>query len=137
MNKFRCRTHRLPVYKGRFDANVVDDLQCPLCTPTDIGDEFHHIFVCPFFQNERKMYIPNNMCGSSLRPSALHMDKVFNTAHACQLKKLAKFVRIIMSYFSKDSRVDGNTVNDSSQISNVVRHTRSGRRVNCPVRLDL
>ena len=139
LSKFRCRTHRLPVNKGRFDANVVDDLQCPLCTPTDIGDEFHYIFVCPFFQNERKMYIPSNLCGSSLRPSALHMDKVFNTAHACQLKKLAKFVRIIMSYFSKDSRVhvDGNTVNDSSQISNVVRHTRSGRRVNCPVRLDL
>ena len=52
---------------------------------------------------------------SSLRPSALHMDKVFNTAHACQLKKLAKFVRIIMSHFSKKPRVDGNTVNDSSQ----------------------
>ena len=49
LSKFRCRTHRLPVNKGRFDANVVDDLQCPLCTPTDIGDEFHYIFVCPFF----------------------------------------------------------------------------------------
>ena len=78
------------------------------------------------------MYLPNNLCGT-----CVHMDKDFNTAHACQLKKLAKFVRIIMSYFSKESRVDGNTVNDSSQISNVVRHTRSGRRVSCPVRLDL
>ena len=83
------------------------------------------------------MYIPNNLCGSSLRPSALHMDKVFNTAHACQLKKLAKFVRIIMSHFSKESRVDGNTVNDCSQVSNVIRHTLNGRRENNPVSLDL
>ena len=83
------------------------------------------------------MCIPNNLCGSSSRPSALHMDKVFNTAHACQVKKLAKFVRIIMSHFSKEPSVDGNTVNDSSQVSNVVRQTCSGRRVNYPIRRGL
>ena len=68
------------------------------------------------------MYIPNNLCGISLRPSMLHMeswmDKMFHIVHAyqCQLKKLAKFVRINMSHFSKEPRVDGNTVNDNSQV---------------------
>ena len=54
--------------------------------------------------------ISNKLCVSSLRQSALHMDKVFNTVHACQLKKLAKLVRIVMSHFSKEPRIDGNTV---------------------------
>ena len=86
LSKFICRTHRLPVNKRRFDANVVvHDLQCPLYTSTDIGDEFHYICLCPFFQNERNMYILNNLCSSSSRPSVLQMDKVFNTVYAYQL----------------------------------------------------
>ena len=80
----------------------------------------------------REKCILNNLCSSSSRPSPLQMDKVFNTVHACQLKKLAKFVRIIMSHFSKEPSVDGSTVNDSSQVSNVVRQTCSGRRGELP-----
>ena len=30
---------------------------------------------------ERSTYIPDNLCGSSLRPSALHMEKIFNTVN--------------------------------------------------------
>ena len=75
-----------PVNKGIFYAIVVHDLQCPLCTSTDIGDEFNNICMCPFFQNERKMYIPNIWGGCSLRPGEVHMDKVCNTTDACQLQ---------------------------------------------------
>ena len=48
--KFRCRSHRLPVNKGRFNASTPhNDMQYTLCLSSDIGDEFHYIFVCPFF----------------------------------------------------------------------------------------
>ena len=133
LSKFRCRTNGLPVNKGRFDASLTDELHCTLCSSADIGDEFHYIFVCPFFHKERLLYIPSSL--TACKPSALHMAKLFKSADACHLKKLAKFVRIIMSQFSsKPKNKDSSFVENKVDV-NVC--TRSGRVVKNPVRLGL
>ena len=49
LSKFRCRANGLPVNKGRFYASLTDELHYTLCSSSDIGNEFHYIFVCPFF----------------------------------------------------------------------------------------
>ena len=98
LSRFRCRSHNLPVNKSRFDASVVDGIHCPLCTSEDIGDEYHYVFVCSFFHDLRYTYLPKNLLKG--RVCTLNMKKLFNLSNACQLRKLSKFVNIVMSYFA-------------------------------------
>ena len=74
-------------------------MQCTLCLSTDIGDEFHYIFVCPYFQREGCLYLSKKFCKSKL-PSAMHMTELFNTKSTSQLKNLARFTRLIMLKFN-------------------------------------
>ena len=133
LSKFRCRSNGLPVNKGRFDASLTDELHCTICSSDDIGDEFHYIFVCPSFNKERLLYLPSSLTAS--RPSALHMAKLFNSTNACHLKKLAKFVRIIMFQFSSIPKKKDSIFVESKVDVNVC--TRSGRVVKRPLRLVL
>ena len=86
-----------------------------------------------FFHKERLLYLPSNLTSS--RPSALHMAKLFNSANACHLKKLAKFVRIIMLQFSSKPKKKDSSFIESKVDVNVC--TRSGRVVKRPIRLVL
>ena len=31
---------------------------CVKCTQSEIGDQFHYIFNCPFFADQRRTYVP-------------------------------------------------------------------------------
>ena len=138
--KFRCRSHTLPVNKGRFNANVPNiEMQCTLCLSSAIGDEFHYIFVCPYFHRERNLYLPKTLCALRF-PSALHMEKLFDSKKACVLKKLAKFAHLIMLQFCHRPKKEDCSFNSSS--TNTIRSrsticTRSGRIVKQPTRFDL
>ena len=57
MSRFRCRNSRkLPV--EAINVFDLDNNFCNLCKMREKGDEFHYLLVCPYFENERKMYIP-------------------------------------------------------------------------------
>ena len=137
--KFRCRSHALPVTKGRFDANIpYIEMQCTLCLSSDIGDEFHYLFVCPYFHRERNLFLPKSLCALKF-PSALHMVKLFNTGKTSVLKNLAKFARLIMLQFChkpKKEEYSFNSFSTSSMIRSPMR-TRSGRLVKQPTRFVL
>ena len=47
--KFRTSNHYLPVETGRWNNIVVEDKLCTLCEESDIGDEFHNLFVCKVY----------------------------------------------------------------------------------------
>jgi hypothetical protein len=51
---YRCLNHRLPIEKGRFWGVKRDDRICDLCDLEHIGDEFHYLFECKYFERERK-----------------------------------------------------------------------------------
>ena len=36
------------------------DIKCKLCNKTVIGDEFHYLFICPVFQEDRKRLLKEN-----------------------------------------------------------------------------
>ena len=101
LSKFRCRTHTLPVNNSRYDASLLNEMQCLLCLSSDLGDEFHYIFECPFFQKERRLCVPANIY--KIRSSGLKISQLFNSANICQLKKIAKFARTIMLQFTQSS----------------------------------
>ena len=131
--KFRCRSHSLPVNNNRFDSDMSQDDICTLCL-SDTGDEFHYIFVCPFFLEERKLYLQKSVLRSR-RPSSIEMEKLFKMQDSCQLRKLVKFINIIMNHFSHEPKRSDFVDVTVQRHEHVV--TRSGRIVRNPVRLVL
>ena len=133
LSRFRCRSNQLPVnnkrFVGSFDGK---DIECPCCDKQESGDEFHYVFVCPFFGKERELYLGNRFLVT--RPCSIHMSRLFSCSHLGQLKRLVIFVRIIMSYFAKLQKPE-QTGCSFVMKENVI--TRSGRRVKQPVVLDL
>ena len=51
------------------------------------------VFVCPFFGVYRENLIPKNLFTS---PNVFSVTKVFNTKNTVNLRKLSKFVAIVM-----------------------------------------
>ena len=35
-----------------------NDRTCELCFLNKLGDEFHYLFECSYFEDQRRMYIP-------------------------------------------------------------------------------
>jgi hypothetical protein len=48
---------------------------CPLCNNEEIGDEFHYLFKCQYFGNQRKIYIKKNI---RINPTLKKRKKVKN-----------------------------------------------------------
>ena len=94
-SKFRCKNNKLPVNKNRFDKKVVDR-NCHLCRKQDLGDEFHYIFICKFFEKERKQYIDQFFY---TRPNTHKMYHLFNSEKELTLNNLCKFIAIIIKKF--------------------------------------
>jgi hypothetical protein len=89
--KFRCKSTRLPIEAGVFVGISRDDRVCSLCDSHAIGDEFHYIFTCPFFTNDRKRFIEPKYWKF---PSAFNMNLLFNVSGP-HLVQLCKFIEII------------------------------------------
>ena len=55
--RFRCRSNQLPIINNRFKDGTYSDLFCHLCSENAIGDEYHYLFSCVFFKEERKRLV--------------------------------------------------------------------------------
>lgn len=91
---FRCLNNRLPVEKGRFWGVDRDDRICDICNCNSIGDEFHYLFECSFFNNERKQFIPHEYI---VKPNTNKFCQLFNSDNYDILFNTAKFCKIILS----------------------------------------
>ena len=94
--KFRCGNHRLPVVSGRYSHTDLQNRLCYLCNERKIGDEFHYLFECKVFINERKLYLKRKY---RIRPNTSKMHSLFNSTSIDELVRLAKFCKIIMLRF--------------------------------------
>ena len=56
--KFRTSNHKLPIETGRYDNTERKDRICTLCSVKDIGDEYHYLFSCQYFNDIRLLYVP-------------------------------------------------------------------------------
>ena len=56
LTKFRCGNHRLPINTLRYASINSSNRYCSLCENQEIGDEYHYLFNCTFFIEERKKY---------------------------------------------------------------------------------
>ena len=88
---YRCLNHRLPIEKGRFWGVKRDDRICDLCDLEHIGDEFHYLFECKYFEREKKQLLPNIQ-----KPNVLIYHDLLNDNDINNCIKIAKFCRIIL-----------------------------------------
>ena len=137
LTKFRCRNHKLPVSRTKYPGYLPESIKCKLCNSNELGDEFHYLFKCKHLENERKLYLGQTLFRS---PNIFTIQRVMNDKSIHKLKKLAKFVAIILNKFRKESFInvhntDVNIVADEQNTDRTA--SRSGRRICRPIRLDL
>ena len=96
--KFKCANHRMPIVTGRYTGVEVDNRTCDLCNlnPKEIGDEFHYLFNCPFFREDRVKYIKKFFYTN---PNMYKMTQLFNYVGYKEMLNLGKFIYIILSHF--------------------------------------
>jgi hypothetical protein len=92
--RFRCCNVRMPRNCSKFNKNNVEI--CNLCNLNLIGDEFHYLFVCSAFKDERVTFLKKYYYK---KPSTIKMKSLFDTKSTKVLKNLAKFTKIINDKF--------------------------------------
>ena len=91
--RFRTGNHRFPCETGRYQNVEYAERKCTLCNLEDVGDEMHYLLICPFFQNERRMYIKKYYYS---RPNTLKFKQLLSTDKISVLKPLCLFTRILL-----------------------------------------
>ena len=92
---------RITFTKFRFQsyiANIIGrhkniDRKYRICTLCDLGDEYHYMFICKIFLEERSKFIPKR-CFQ--KPSVAKFCELLATNSKNMLFKVAKFAKIIM-----------------------------------------
>ena len=92
--KFRTRNHRLPIVTGSWGRNPIplNDRKCEYCNDK-LGDEFHYLFECEKFANERVQYIKPYFFR---RPTMFKVEQLFTKKDSPTFHKLCKFLMIII-----------------------------------------
>jgi hypothetical protein len=92
LTKFRIVNHKLPIEKDRYVGIIRENRLCNTCNT--LGDEYHYVFCCTTFAQERKQFLTKYYYN---RPNTLKFDALFNTLDVNKLIKLAKFTKSIMN----------------------------------------
>ena len=96
LTKFRCGNTMLPIISGRYSNISRNERNCILCTSGNLGDEYHYLFSCQYFENERTCYIDQYFLNN---PTVYKMYELFNSKKISTLSHLSKFCYIIMEKF--------------------------------------
>ena len=96
MFKFRTTNNNLPVNTLRYTDTPRNERICGKCNLLDVADEFHYLFACPFFDADRKRYLPKYFLN---RPSAYKFQTLFTSKKRKVLIKLRHFISVINNAF--------------------------------------
>ena len=134
ISKFRMRVHNLPVTKGRFSHDVDVNVGCNLCNSGEVGDEYHYLFACPFFNSDRKILFPIDITES--RDFKICKWQFAFKEEVNHLTRLSIFCSNVMSNFVCESKP---LVSISKEEAFVLTShtTRVGRKTNPPSRLNI
>ena len=93
LSKFRCGSNKIPVNNFWLLEN---EKYCTLCDQGEIGNEYHYLFNCNFFEHERSLYLKHCF---RFRPNAEKMKKLFCSKSRKTLADLSRFTKCIMQKF--------------------------------------
>lgn len=92
LTAFRTRNHRLPIEVGRWSGTPMNERVCWFCN-NEIGDEFHYVLTCRYFNEERRKYIKPFY---RTHPNAVKFKLLMNHSNKFIITNLCSFVEIIM-----------------------------------------
>ena len=90
--KFRTRNHRLPIETGNWNRTPLNERVCRHCR-NKLGDEFHYLFECNLFEEDRKKYLKSYFYR---HPNVFKLEKLINTDNKRELFNLILFVKKIV-----------------------------------------
>ena len=90
--RFRVTNNYLPVNRLRYQNIPRYDRKCEKCNLNEIGDEFHYLFVCPFFSDTRKECMPTRFY---VNPNTIKYRQLFVSSNRRILLKTKHFIDII------------------------------------------
>ena len=93
---FRCLNNKLPIELGRFWGIERDYRICELCGLNRLDDEYHYLFECTYFGEQRRMYLPR---GLPRYPNTVIFENVMKNKDLPVLFKLSKFCKDIIATF--------------------------------------
>ena len=96
--KFKCANSKIPSIIGRYSNKPLEDRACTVCESDEIGDEFHYLFKCSNFNDERIKHIKPYYYNY---PDEHKMISLFNVSSKKQMLNLAKFICVILQEFKK------------------------------------
>ena len=95
---FRSLNHKMPIEWGRYLGTQRDDRICELCRLHKIGDEFHYMLECTYFDDTRNVYLPR---GLTSRPNVNVFHDIMNSRDTQTIFKVAKFSKTILKSFQE------------------------------------
>ena len=95
--KIRTANHKLPIETGRWDGTARHERIGHLCHLRDIGDEFHNICKCPFFNSERLRFLKPYYIH---QPSMFKLGKLLASTNESEMRKHGPFAQIIFRKFT-------------------------------------
>lgn len=96
--KFRTSNHKLPIEVGRYINIPRHERTCTHCDSPEICDEYHVLFKCTAFNNQRRKYLPYYQDRQLQNTSVLALYNIFNNSTQ-NIKKLALFIKEILKVF--------------------------------------
>ena len=94
LSKYRMCNHKLPIEVGRHNNIDRKYRLCMKCDKKDLGDEYHYMFICDYYEVSRSKLIPKR--SYIKHPSVFKFCELMSTKSGNTLMKIAKFARIIM-----------------------------------------
>ena len=89
ITRFITTNNNLPVNVLRYADIERVNRTCTKCNLRDIGDEFHYLFICPFFTHKRNEVLSKKY---TKRPNAITFQSLMNTTNKNTLLKLKHFI---------------------------------------------
>ena len=90
---FRMCNNVLPIVKGGWLRQDINNRKCTLCNTNEVGDECHYISKCPLFTEDRNSILPTRLCRN---PNMYTVQNLMNTVNKRKLLKVCKFISIIL-----------------------------------------
>ena len=98
--KFRTCNYKLPIETGRWHDVPYNERKCTLCNQNELGDDFHYLMKCSFFETERKALLRPYYYS---RPNIIKFQDLLNFNSKTILTKLSKFMKVIMNKLSSEA----------------------------------
>ena len=92
--QFRTLNFKLPIETGRWQGVNRENRVCTICNTGDIGDEFHYIMTCTFFEYHRKQFIKKRYIK---RPNVIKFKEIMNCTNVAEMNNLCKFIKIMIT----------------------------------------